>query len=275
MKYYLQTSLGISSTSYSHSSTTPIYGVGQGAGNSPAIWCTISSLLFDVYANKAHGATFYSPDQSLSCAVPMVGFNDDTCGSTNSFLANQDTPLSYYSNLAAADAQRWNNLLQLTGGALQSTKCSYHFMAYTFTSRGLPQLISIPATDPNCIRFNNNTTITPLMHLSNFAPHKTLGVWKAPAGTANTAYKVLMEKSITLSSIAKLSPLTPDDAWTFYHAITIPSLTYSLPSLTLKKTQLHTIQKPLKNAILLKCGFNWNLPNVIVYGPPTLGGLGF
>ena len=49
-RYLLKTQLGISSTSYSHSKLFPIYGSRQCSGNSPGLWCTISSVLFDVYA---------------------------------------------------------------------------------------------------------------------------------------------------------------------------------------------------------------------------------
>jgi hypothetical protein len=41
---------------------TPIYGTGQGSGNSPAIWCFISSLLYDCYDKKAAKAMYITPD---------------------------------------------------------------------------------------------------------------------------------------------------------------------------------------------------------------------
>ena len=54
-QYLLKTQLGISSTSYSHSELFPIYGRRQGSGNSPGLWCAISSVLFDVYEQQACG----------------------------------------------------------------------------------------------------------------------------------------------------------------------------------------------------------------------------
>jgi hypothetical protein len=61
-KYILKTKLGISETAYQHCTAHPIYGSGQGAGNSSGIWCVISSVSFDLYEEKAHGAHFESPD---------------------------------------------------------------------------------------------------------------------------------------------------------------------------------------------------------------------
>ena len=46
-RYKLKTQLGISEEFYQHSIAFPIFGTGQGSGNSPAIWCFISSILFD------------------------------------------------------------------------------------------------------------------------------------------------------------------------------------------------------------------------------------
>jgi hypothetical protein len=38
-QYKLRTELGLSDTHYSHNPEAPIYGTGQGSGNSPMIWC--------------------------------------------------------------------------------------------------------------------------------------------------------------------------------------------------------------------------------------------
>jgi hypothetical protein len=45
----IRTELGVSETGYTHSAEHPIYDTGQGRGNSPMIWCFLSSVLFDCY----------------------------------------------------------------------------------------------------------------------------------------------------------------------------------------------------------------------------------
>eukprot|EP00957_Ditylum_brightwellii_P140674 10715676-Ditylum_brightwellii.AAC.1 len=62
-KYCLKTALGVSDKYYQHCQLYPIYGSGQGATNSPQTWLIISSTLFDMFEESAHGATFVSPDQ--------------------------------------------------------------------------------------------------------------------------------------------------------------------------------------------------------------------
>ena len=88
--------------------------------------------------------------------------------------------------LAIHDAQRWNDTLQLSGGALKDSKCSYHFMYYEFTRNGHPVPKGGTFEPVILIRFNNNATPTPLKQLSAYTSHKTLSVYKNPDG--NTAF---------------------------------------------------------------------------------------
>jgi hypothetical protein len=47
-RYHIRTDMGLTDESYTHSPLFPIYGTGQGSGNSPAIWCFLSSVLYDL-----------------------------------------------------------------------------------------------------------------------------------------------------------------------------------------------------------------------------------
>ena len=49
VQFKLRTAIGISESEYSHSTQFPLYGSGQGSGNSPALWLFISATLFDVH----------------------------------------------------------------------------------------------------------------------------------------------------------------------------------------------------------------------------------
>ena len=60
-KYHLKTKLGISDNFIQHSQAYPIYGTGQGSGNSPTYWLFISSTLFDMYDRMATGSNMQTP----------------------------------------------------------------------------------------------------------------------------------------------------------------------------------------------------------------------
>ena len=118
----------------------------------------------------------------------MIGFIDNTSGSTNDFLLPEPAPLTHYANLTIHDAQRSNGTLQLSDGVLEDSKCSYHFMYYEFTRNGDPVLKGRTFEPAISIRFNHNATPTPVKQLSTYTSHKTLGVYKNPDGNSTAAF---------------------------------------------------------------------------------------
>jgi hypothetical protein len=90
-KYKLKTALGVTEASYYHCTASPLHGTGQGSGNSPMIWCFISSTLFDCHQDRAYGAIFESPDWKVTITFSMVGFVDDSTGTVNDFANNAAT----------------------------------------------------------------------------------------------------------------------------------------------------------------------------------------
>ena len=127
-KYRLKTMLGVSETFYQHCEIFPIYGTGQGSGNSPAIWCIISSVLFDSHASRAHGATYETPDRRHHIRITMIGFVDDSTGQVNLFDEDKAPNPAKLIELMQQDAQLWNDLLWASGGNLELPKCSYHYL---------------------------------------------------------------------------------------------------------------------------------------------------
>jgi hypothetical protein len=92
-KYKLKTSMVVLDKFYASCQAFPIYGTGQGSGNSPAIWCIVSLVLFSCHKDKGHGAYFCTPDKKMSISLLMIGFVDDSTGQVNEFELNtQPTP---------------------------------------------------------------------------------------------------------------------------------------------------------------------------------------
>jgi hypothetical protein len=149
-KYKIRTELGLSATHYSHQPEAPIYGTGQGSGNSPMIWCFLSSLLFDAYEERAYPATYCNPDGSNASSLAMIGFVDDSNGQVNCFQESQDlSTLHTLVKAATHNAVHWAGLLGATGGALELSKCSYHILYWKFHVRGDPVLANVAADVPS------------------------------------------------------------------------------------------------------------------------------
>ena len=273
-KYYLKTQLGVSDRSYKHCRIFPIYGSGQGAGNSPAIWCVISTILFDAYDEKANGATFQSPDGRVQAQIFMVGFVDDTSGSVNDFDLPRQASMEHYINRAQSDAQRWHDILRTSGGALKTTKCSYHFLYFSFTVDGTPHLKSGRVGPQITIQFHPHEPPCPLRQLSAYESHKTLGVQKAPSSTDRSLFQAMLKKNTTHTQVMARSPFTRTDAWAYYHAVYLPSITYPMPSSCLSDRHCNALQRQFKKVLLSKASYNRCTPNAVVYGSSAYGGIG-
>ena len=144
-KYFLKTKLGVSDDFIQHCEAHPIFGTGQGSGNSPTYWLFISSTLFDLFDTRAKGSLFETPDKSLSVEIKAIGFVDDVRNSINAFLNNSIT-LEQLVRLATCNSQLWHDILTACNQALELPKCGYHVLSYQFQPTDEPSLIE----DPEC-----------------------------------------------------------------------------------------------------------------------------
>jgi hypothetical protein len=201
-QFLLKTKLGLSTESYSHCAEYPIYGTGQGSMSSPTIWGLISTKLIETQEAAASGAVF----KSQSVRICSVSFVDDTNAAVNVFPNEQVTPLEELIEKETADAQRWNDLLAATGGALEIPKCKFHLAFYHFSASGAPVLAPLVSQDPNHLPTNaifpDPTAASPqnLEYLRLGQPRKTLGCYKCPSGNPSLdlqhCYKTLSIRAV-------------------------------------------------------------------------------
>lgn len=272
-KYHLKTSLGISSAYYQHCETKPIYGTGQGSGNSPSIWCFVCSVLFDAFASQAHGATFTDYHNCKETKLFMIGFVDDCTQRVNTFKAENPPSTTQLITLMQQDAQLWNDLLWASGGALEQQKCSFHLIQSSWNADGHPFLTG--STEGQSIQLTHQGHVTPTHQKSNYTAHKTLGCLINPSYTNAQAFSALQEKNHSLTSLLETNCFSRNEARTLYTSIYLPSITYSLPITPLTKAQCSALDCRLLRALLPRCGYNRNMARAIRYATFDMGGAGF
>ena len=277
-EYRIRTELGVSEAGYSHTEEYPIYGTGQGSGNSPMIWCFLSSVLFDCYDTLSYKATYCWPDCTHNMELGMIGFVDDSNGQTNCFKTDETPSTLLTMRLKLKhNAQSWADLLGASGGALELSKCSCHLLAWTFAAQGDPVLIHTkqPAEAPLTVVDPLTGEVQALQFLSPYSAHKTLGHYKDPAGTQNEQYRQLWNKSDNSTEFLWKCQLTPLETWTYYFACYLPSIGYPLGCSSLTFNQLDRIQRKAMSIIIPKCGYNRHTKRAIMYGPMQYGGANF
>ena len=276
-RYHIRTDLGVSPDSYSHSDLMQIYGSGQGSGNSPMLWLFICCLLFAMYHKLAKPAQYCNPDHTNEITLAIVGFVEDCNGQVNCFdLPQNEATLQQLMHHATTNAKKWADLLSITGGALELSKCSYHVVVWKFSLQGAPILVNMKSELPT-ISVNDPHTGQEqvLEYLHPYAAHKTLGHYKEPSGIQVEQFRRLKEKSNSITEFLWKMPLTRSEAWTYYSACYLPSVTYPLTASALTTKQLTKIQTKAMSIIVPRCGYNRHTHRAIIYGPQRLGGAGF
>jgi len=279
-RFHLRTINGISTGSYSHCLQFPIYGSGQGSGNSPSIWLFISSTLCDIHNQISRGAFFTNPQGTETVKLSMVAFVDDSTGTYNDFRPQTQPTIQEMLPHAQTDCQSWNDLLWCSGGKLELPKCSYHVLRFEFLPNGIPypkkiiddlQLLVKDAETGNMIHI-------PIKQPEE--PHKTLGHWKAPIARTNHQNQnkqltVLKEKAKEIALIIATGALSRHGANLAYrHAVYCTSLKFVLPQCFFNPRTLDQAEAKSLPIILAKQGFNRHTAKPIRFCPKSYGGCG-
>ena len=275
VKYHLKTQLGVSEDFYQHCTVTPIYGTGQGSGNSPTIWLVVSSILFKCYSKRAFGARFESPDRSICVDLFRVGFVDDTCGYVNQFCLDIPSDPAHLLKLLTHDAQLWSDLLWKSGGSLELLKCTYHLSFYKFATDGTPYLQCGQVGPPVEVKTGDSSCIQTIPSRSAYNAYKTLGCFKSPSGTQATQLKDLTHKCDRHARIVSTSALTRAEGWIYYYSKYLTGPGYPLPVCHFTQKQLQQLERKALPTIFARCGFNRNTSRTILFGPSRLNCGGF
>jgi hypothetical protein len=271
-KFRLKTTLKITDTYYQHCEAYPIHGTGQGSGNSPHIWAFVSSTLFDAFQEITPGAEFVSFDGNESVTLHMVGFVDDCTQRANNFRADPQPTATELTNRMATEAQKWNDLLWSSGGALEIPKCSFHMIESEWRHDGTPFLRG--GTHAPKLYVNNGLVPSQVTQKSNYKSHKTLGCHINPANRMTKQFEILKHKSDKAATMIQANSFTHQEARLYYRMIYLPSITYPLSVTSLSKADCLRIQTQMMTAIVPRCGYNRTMPKAIRYLPEVWGGAG-
>ena len=270
-RYHLKTKYGVSDDYIQHCEAHPIFGMGQGSGNSPTYWLFISSTLFDIYDLRAHGSTYKSRDGSAKVQVKAVGFVDDVRTSVNAFENNTIT-VDQLIALATRDSQLWHDILSASNQALELPKCGYHAIIFEFDPTGHPTMVD----DPDCritLKDKEGREFD-IERWKTSQATKYLGAHKAPADQRQQAMAT-KRKCDDFCRVINCSHLTRTETQCFYWAIYRLSMNYVLPTTYFTKAELHRIQARAHRTIVGRSGYCRTTAGAVLYGPRQYGGAGF
>jgi enamine deaminase RidA (YjgF/YER057c/UK114 family) len=271
-RYHLKSKHGISSNFYSHSEKTPIYGNGQGAGDSPSQWSQESAMLFDLFEMAVKGAQMSFRNGRIAATIPLTAFADDT-----NLLGNDDRHEMSVTSLVEQTRnafQEWDKLLHATGHFMELGKCSCYLSIWDFQEDGYA--FTIPPNELNIkIEVTDDDGVKQtIKQLATDESQKLLGVMKNPIGNQQDEVLRLRRKSDQFATKMNSHLLTRADAILAYEAFYVPAMRYSLGITSINQMDFELIQSSATTAFLAAMGYNRNMPRAVVHAPKLYQGLG-
>ena len=224
---------------------------------------------------KGNGVHFFDPAKQCYHHRVADGYVDDVTGFCNTFEEdlNGHSDPTRLADLMKMDADLWNSLLTLSGGALEPTKCFWYAMVPDETTT-LASKDSLSEGVVSIALKTDNAIHTPVTLRDSTEPHTTLGCVKAPNGDQSFQAAALCKKSKDIAKKLAATILSREEAFIACQAIITPSLSYPLATSWLSEKQLTAIQSPYMGIIARQSGFSKNTSRAILFGPPAFGGYG-
>ncbi len=184
----------------------------------------------------------------------------------------EDT-LEELTNTAQNQLCWWDQLIQVTGGALNPKKCCRMLYHWTPDKRGILKLNKLEAPLPPITLPHVNSQQE--VHLLNpSAGTRYLGLYLSTDQNTKTMEEHLWNKATLYTKAFHRTPMNRREAGVLYRSCFIPALTYPFPATWLPDTFFEKIHQLSTSTILNKMGYHRALPREMVFAPRSVGGIG-
>jgi hypothetical protein len=175
---------------------------------------------------------------------------------------------------ACKDAQLWHDILEACNQKLESSKCKYHAIHFSFDEDGAPAMVKDTQSPyPIVVQAQDGTQVQ-MQHQPSDEEIKYLGCYKSPMSNQKQL-QAITAKCDDYARIAQTSTLTRTEAHLLYQAIYRLSVGFPLPMCYFTFKQLDKAQRKAHRALVAKCGYNRHSSLAMLFGPSCLGGAAF
>ena len=267
MTHNVSTVHGISDSHYGGCCTLP-NGVLQGNGFAAQVcWAAISSILFEIYENEGFGAEIKSALEDKHIKLAGMAFVDDTD------LMDMERDNEMVQDLlrrTQAGLDLWNQLLEVTGGALEPRKTDWCIVRYA-KEKGKWKEKSMEAT--LTLEDEDTKQRIELKLLQPKEARRTLGIWQAGDGQQQTQTNILLENIISYGQQIKISGLSRREKELGLQSTITRTVVHGTPATSLNKEQAEEVNKELRRAAIQGLGVPKTTPIALIHGPSSLNGL--
>jgi len=268
MKYYVRHKYGVSKE-YNTYEQYPWHSAGQGAADAALRYIALSDALIDAYHAKIQPNIINDPTLTVSITQSIKAFIDDVAMAA----AIPNSNLTALVARAQAQLTWWNQLIKVTGGALNPNKCCYAFYHWQPDQYGILRLKPPPdSTEHLTLSTTETQEQIPLLPIAEGTRY--LGIYIATNGSTKMMENHLWRKAITYTKAFQGTNMTRREAGVLYWSCFLPALTYPFPATWLPPQFLERILSLSTSTILNKMGYHRKLPRSLVFAPRSHGGVG-
>ena len=271
---YVKTKHGISTASIQPTRRKPLFGIGQGNGGGPAIWLAHLNIMFQAISSVCKGAEIIGIENNTKLSTVGTGYVDDV--TLNITVDNtEDQTESMVRRKIKHIAQTWEELLFITGGKLELSKCFWVPITWKWEkSRPKLNLKQHRATDL-VLRESETHEKVLIPRLKPTSAEKRLGVNYSVDGSWNQEHKYLMQHTAQFANKITLARLDRISGYHVYHSLWVAKYRYSAPVISLSTRQMEKLETKIVGVCLSAAGYNCKMPRAVVFGPTVYGGMGW
>ena len=170
-------------------------------------------------------------------------------------------------------AQLWENLLFITGGRLELSKCFWVPIVWDW-KQGKPRIKKSAPRTRN-LRIVESETGTPIEipRQRGADSNKRLGLISSYEAKWAEEYKHLHQSALSFREKVKRAKIGRVAGYHAYHSMWIAKIQYSAPVIGFSPRQMYTIQQRVIGSCLSAAGYCKTMPRAVVFGPTKYGSM--
>ena len=271
-KRYVRTKHEVSTSSIGTTKANTLHGIGQGNGGGPGMWISHLTIMFSALSAVCWGFVLKCV-QNIS-AVTTVGteYVDDVTLGLTVPEGSAQTESNVRQHIKRM-AQLWEQLLYITGGRLELSKCFWVPISWKW-NQGVPRMVrKIGRNKELFIKESESKEYVCIPHRLGSDSDKRLGVWSSCDGLWVEETRQWIDFSRTFGKKVRKAGLGRKAGLLAYQSMWLAKFRYSAPVIGFTVAQCSKVQQSIISPCLSAAGYCNKMPRAVVYGPIQFGGM--
>ena len=270
-RFHIRTKNGVSTSFYSYSDDSPVWGLGQGISWAGSCWQFTATSIEKCLQKTCSGAILTNPMNNIRLTPFLKFFIDDTTK-----ICNHTEQYSTIMEQTTHNMQKHSNYVSSTGGALALDKCRYYHIKFTFDENHDAQILSNSDNPGNLVILDSiSQKQIQIQRVEPNEARRTLGCFISPTNNQTKQYEALRQFIMDWKNQMLFSSLLPHLILKAYSTILKPKLTYRFAVTSLTYAQCDDLVKIIRPTILHAHHTHEHFPKSILESSSLYAGLNF